>query len=150
MVIFVTISSFLRLYGGKNVKCENGLRLEIAMASSGCISSDNNSNWTDLSNVSSWMYCMYCSFYVSIYWTCVPQKPGVMWTRFYGRNETRLSKLTKLTKLWRIPSSEMWCRVDLVWTDVSEERRFIQYLHNGTSQKTAFFIVTAVKTSDLT
>jgi hypothetical protein len=36
---------------------------------------------------------------------------------------------------WRMPSSGMWRRVDLVWT---------------TSQKTAFFIVTAVKISDLT
>jgi hypothetical protein len=71
----------------------------------------------------------------------------------------------------------MWRRVDLVWTNVSEERiayifrveksagkepaweggccesppkrRFIQDLHGATSQKTAFFIVTAVKTSDL-
>jgi hypothetical protein len=30
------------------------------------------------------------------------------------------------------------------------KRRFTQYLHGATSQKTAFFIVTAVKTSNLT
>jgi hypothetical protein len=87
----------------------------------------------------------------------------------------------------------MWHRVELVWTDVSEEhitsilrveksaceepncshlltlvprtqiflpwrwkryvppkRWFTQNLHGATSQKTAFFIVTAVKTSNLT
>jgi hypothetical protein len=32
----------------------------------------------------------------------------------------------------------------------SPKRRFIQYLHGATSQKKAFFIVTAVKTSNLT
>jgi hypothetical protein len=36
----------------------------------------------------------------------------------------------------------MWHRVEVVLTDVSEERI--------ASQKTAFFIVTAVKTSNLT
>jgi hypothetical protein len=52
-------------------------------------------------------------------------------------------------------------RVDLVWTDISEERIASllrvenprarnQDLHGATSQKTAFFIVTAVKTSDPT
>jgi hypothetical protein len=83
--------------------------------------------------------------------------------------------------------SGMWCRVDLLWTDVSEEciisifraeksaneepawaggariflpwrwrryippkRRFTQDLHGVRSQKTAFFIVTAVITSNLT
>jgi hypothetical protein len=71
---------------------------------------------------------------------------------------------------WRLPSSGMWRRVDLVdWTDVSEERiasifrveksaseepawaggcRLLD-LHSATSQKTAFFIVTAVKTSQI-
>jgi hypothetical protein len=44
----------------------------------------------------------------------------------------------------------MWRRLELVSTDVSEERRFTQALHGATSQKTAFFIVTAVKTSNLT
>jgi hypothetical protein len=69
----------------------------------------------------------------------------------------------------------MWHRVDLVRTDVLEgriasifrvdkyaseeptsaggvppKRRFTQDLHGATSQKTAFFIVTAVKTSNLT
>jgi hypothetical protein len=77
-------------------------------------------------------------------------------------------------KLSRMSSSWICCRVDLVRTDVSEEcvasifkvekllerrrwrlhvsskRRFIQDPHCGTSQKTAFFIVTAVKTSDPT
>jgi hypothetical protein len=71
----------------------------------------------------------------------------------------------------------MWHRVDVVLTDVSEERiasifrveekrrkstseepacrqyippkrRLTHYLHGATSQKTAFFIVTAVKTSN--
>jgi hypothetical protein len=44
----------------------------------------------------------------------------------------------------------MWRRVDLVWTDVSEERQFTQDLYDATSQKTAFFIVIAMKTTDLT
>jgi hypothetical protein len=67
--------------------------------------------------------------------------------------------------IWRM-SSGMWCRVDLVWTDVCEEpawaggcrlRRYVpqkrwytQDLHGATSQKTAFFIVTTMKTSNLT
>jgi hypothetical protein len=42
----------------------------------------------------------------------------------------------------------MWRGVEIVLTEVSEERRLTQYLHGATSQKTAFFIVTAVKTSD--
>jgi hypothetical protein len=74
-----------------------------------------------------------------------------------------------------ISSWRMWRRVGFVWTDVSEDRvasifrveesaseepacscrlsspkrRFTQKLHGATSQKTAFFIVTAVKTSNL-
>jgi hypothetical protein len=40
-------------------------------------------------------------------------------------------------------------RVALVTNDVSEERWFLQESHDVTSQKTAFFIVTAVKTVDL-
>jgi hypothetical protein len=52
--------------------------------------------------------------------------------------------------IWRMPSYGMWRRVDLVWNYVSEERRFTQYLHGATSQKTAFFIVTAMKISNLT
>jgi hypothetical protein len=71
----------------------------------------------------------------------------------------------------------MWRRVDILLTDVSEERiasiftlvprswisytlkmeairssetSVKKYLHGATSQKTAFFIVTAVKTSNLT
>jgi hypothetical protein len=82
---------------------------------------------------------------------------------------------TKLI-VWRMSSSGMWRYVDLVWTEVSEEgiasifrvenprarnqskqvdadwadvppkSRFTQDLHGDTSQKTAFFIVTAVKT----
>jgi hypothetical protein len=51
---------------------------------------------------------------------------------------------------WRMPSSGMWRCVDLVWTTVHPKRRFTQDLHKATSQKTAFFIGTAVKTSNLT
>jgi hypothetical protein len=89
-----------------------------------------------------------------------------------------------LTVEWRKPSSGMWRHVEIVLTDVSEERiasifrveykkksmsepararetvwrwkwyvplkRWLtQFLHGATSQKTAFFIVTAVKTSNL-
>jgi hypothetical protein len=67
---------------------------------------------------------------------------------------------TDLNNAWKMSSSGMLRRVDLVWTDVSEERitsryippkrHFTQDLHSATSQKTAFFIVTAVKTSNLT
>jgi hypothetical protein len=49
-----------------------------------------------------------------------------------------------------MPSSGIWRRVDIVWIDVSEERRFTQDLQGATSQKTAFFMVTAVKISDRT
>jgi hypothetical protein len=41
--------------------------------------------------------------------------------------------------LWRMPSSGMWRRLDLAWTDVSKERRFTQDLHDATSQKKTFF-----------
>jgi hypothetical protein len=52
-------------------------------------------------------------------------------------------------------SSGMLRHVALVTTDVSEElsaskRRFLQEQHGVTSQKTSFFIFTAVKTSNLT
>jgi hypothetical protein len=49
-----------------------------------------------------------------------------------------------------MPSSGMWRRVDILLTDVPPKRRLTQYLHDATSQKTAFFIVIAVKTSNLT
>jgi hypothetical protein len=58
--------------------------------------------------------------------------------------------LYNLLSFWRMPSSGMWRCVDLVWTDVSEERLFTQDLHGVRSKKTAFFIVTAVKTLNLT
>jgi hypothetical protein len=55
---------------------------------------------------------------------------------------------------WRMPSSGMWRRVGLLWTNVSEEHvasifsvEEIVNPHGDTSQKTAFFLVTAVKTS---
>jgi hypothetical protein len=44
----------------------------------------------------------------------------------------------------------MWRCVGVVLTDVSEERRLTQDLHSDTSQKTTFFIVTAVKAWNLT
>jgi hypothetical protein len=50
-------------------------------------------------------------------------------------------------------SSGLLRRVALVRTDVSEEpgaSRFLQEPHGVTTQKTPFFIVTAVKTSNLT
>jgi hypothetical protein len=48
-----------------------------------------------------------------------------------------------------MPSSGMLRRVALVRTEVSEERRLLQEPSGVTSQKTAFFIVSAVKTSNL-
>jgi hypothetical protein len=50
----------------------------------------------------------------------------------------------------RMVSSGLLRRVALVRTDVSEEPRFLQEPHGVTTQKTPFFIVTAVKTSNLT
>jgi hypothetical protein len=74
----------------------------------------------------------------------------------------------KSTLSWRMPSYGMWRRVDLVWTDVSEEHIASIFrveksaseepawasgcrhdLHGATSQKTASFMVTVVKTSNL-
>jgi hypothetical protein len=71
--------------------------------------------------------------------------------------------MTDKSKPCRMPFSGMLPRVALVRTDVSEKhsaswrwrreippkRRFLQDPHGVTSQKTAFFIVTAVKTSNL-
>ena len=44
----------------------------------------------------------------------------------------------------------MWRRVEVVLTDVPLKRRLTQLLQGATSQKTAFFIITVVKTSNLT
>jgi hypothetical protein len=49
-----------------------------------------------------------------------------------------------------MPSSGMLRCVALVRTHVTEERRFLHKPHSVTCQKTALFIVTAVKTSNLT
>jgi hypothetical protein len=97
----------------------------------------------------------------------------------HDKVEKSVKKLVgKLERQRRMRSSGMRRRVDLVWSDVSEERgcshlltlvprswifppwrwrwcvppkrRFTQDLHGATSQKTTFFIVTAVKTSNLT
>jgi hypothetical protein len=48
-----------------------------------------------------------------------------------------------------MPSSGMIRRVAFVRNDVPPKRQFLQEPH-GVSQKKAFFIVTAVKTSDFT
>jgi hypothetical protein len=50
----------------------------------------------------------------------------------------------------RMVSSGLLRRVAIVRTDVSEEPRFLQEPHGVTTQKTPFFLVTAVKTSNLT
>jgi hypothetical protein len=47
-------------------------------------------------------------------------------------------------------SSGLLRRVALVRTEVPPKRRFLQEPHGVTTQKTPFFIVTAVKTSNLT
>jgi hypothetical protein len=52
--------------------------------------------------------------------------------------------------LYRKVSSGMLRCVTLVRTVVPPKRRFLQEPHGVTSQKTPFFIVTAVKTSNLT
>jgi hypothetical protein len=49
----------------------------------------------------------------------------------------------------RMPPSGMLSRVAPVRKDISEESRFLQEPHGVTPQKTAFFIVTAVKNSNL-
>jgi hypothetical protein len=43
----------------------------------------------------------------------------------------------------------MWRHVGILLTDVPPKRRLTKYLHGATSQKTVFFIVIAVKTSDI-
>jgi hypothetical protein len=48
-----------------------------------------------------------------------------------------------------MPSSGMWRCVDLVCTDVPPKRLCTQYIHGATSKKKTFFIVTAVKTSNV-
>jgi hypothetical protein len=45
-------------------------------------------------------------------------------------------------------SSGMLRHVDLIRTDVSEQDQFLQDSNGTTSQKTAFFIVTALKISN--
>jgi hypothetical protein len=52
--------------------------------------------------------------------------------------------------LWWLPSSGLLRRAAFVRADVPPKRRFLQESRGVTSQKTAFFIVTAVKTSNLT
>jgi hypothetical protein len=47
-----------------------------------------------------------------------------------------------------MPSSGMWRRVDLVRIDVLPKCRFLKDQFDAIYQKTAFFIVTAVKTSN--
>jgi hypothetical protein len=49
-----------------------------------------------------------------------------------------------------MPSCVMLRRVALVRTDFAPESRLLQEPHGVTSQKTAFFIITVVKTSNLT
>jgi hypothetical protein len=49
-----------------------------------------------------------------------------------------------------MPSFGMLSRRALEETNVSLKRRFLQEPHGVTSQNTAFFIVTAEKTSNLT
>jgi hypothetical protein len=80
--------------------------------------------------------------------------------------------MCRRNRLWRMPSPEILRRVAFVRADVSEERSasiisltingergimlpvnvrpFLQEPHGVTSQKTTFFIVTAVETSNLT
>jgi hypothetical protein len=106
-----------------------------------------------------------------------------------GNGRTSCRENEKTRENIKNASSGMWRRVDIVWTDISEERiasifrveksascshmltlvpgsriflpsrwrryvppkrRFTQDLHGATFQKTAFFVDTAVKTSNVT
>jgi hypothetical protein len=59
-------------------------------------------------------------------------------------------KLCICPKTWKLLSSGMWRHVYFVWTDIPPKRRFTQDIPGATSQKTTFFIATAVKTSNFT
>jgi hypothetical protein len=88
----------------------------------------------------------------------VPERGGGWRKILYGNLSRRRTSCNNLDNIRRIASSGMLRRVALVRTDVSEEltasvppkRRFSQEPHGITSQKTQFFIVTVVKTSNLT
>jgi hypothetical protein len=83
----------------------------------------------------------------SIFSDITPSSPLKVNWRFGGTGHLHLQG--RRINTWRMPSSGMWRRLELVWTNVPPKRRFTQDLHGATSQKTAFFIVNAVKTTNL-
>jgi hypothetical protein len=84
---------------------------------------------------------MYYFFKNAVLWDVAPCRSCVN-RRFGGMY--RCSRLLTLVTRSRIFLPRRWRRY------VPLKRRFTQDLHGATSQKTAFFIVTAVKTSNLT
>jgi hypothetical protein len=123
---------------------------------------------------------LYLSLWFLLWWEVITLLQVYIKTPFLF-SEVPIFRWRETWRLWRMPSSGMWRRVDIVWTDVSEERiasifrveksaseeptwagdcrlwtdvseerRFTQDLHGATSQKTALFMDTAVKTSNLT
>jgi hypothetical protein len=80
----------------------------------------------------------------------------LMWILYVGKarpehaNGPQLDSESAFTSPEKMPYAGLLCRVIFVDTDVPPKRLFLQEPHCVTSQKMAFFIVTAVKTSNPT
>jgi hypothetical protein len=78
----------------------------------------------------------------AVYWDVVPCTSCVSWRSIFGGRKTR-ERGTSVSK---------WLQISLPWKwrrYIPPKHRFTQDLHSAASQKMAFFIVTAVKTSNL-